>query len=69
MTLRPTRRLSHLPLKGWMLDHEKVPVVSCKNIWCKFEMDVIEFYEGTQMKTRSLIKGAFIHNIRLIWCW
>ena len=53
--------------KGMMLSYEKVQVVTCKNIWCKFEIDVIEFYEGTQMKTRSLIKGAFMFNIGSIW--
>ena len=28
-----------------------------KNKWCKFEMDAVEYYEGSQMKTKVTVKG------------
>ena len=30
-----------------------------KNKWCKFEMDAVEYYEGSQMKTKVTVKGKF----------
>ena len=30
--------------------------------WCKFEMDAVEYYEGSQMKTKFTVKGKFLKN-------
>jgi len=31
-----------------------------KNKWCKFEMDAVEYYENSQMKTKVTVKGMFL---------
>ena len=42
-----------------MQGHHKFGNDEWINKWCKFEMDAIEFYEGSQMKTHVTVKGIF----------
>ena len=42
-----------------MQGHHKFGNDEWINKWCKFEMDAIEFYEGSQMKTQVTVKGIF----------
>ena len=47
-------------VKKWILDHERFGTDLWKGKWCKFEMDVIEYTEGNQMKTKTTIKGILM---------
>ena len=50
-------------LKGHgMQGHHKFGNDLWKNKWCKFEMDAVEYYEGSQMKTKVTVKGKFLKN-------
>ena len=40
-----------------MLNGHKFGSNDWANKWCKFEMDAIEFYDGSQMKTQVIVKG------------
>ena len=42
-----------------MQGHQKFGNDLWKNKWCKFEMDAVEYYEGSQMKTKVTVKGKF----------
>ena len=41
-----------------MLNGHKFGNNDWANKWCKFEMDAIEFYDGSQMKTQVIVKGG-----------
>ena len=45
-----------------MQGHHKFGNDEWINKWCKFEMDAIEFYEGSQMKTQVTVKGIFSYS-------
>ena len=43
-----------------MQGHHKFGNDLWKNKWCKFEMDAVEYYEESQMKTKVTVKGTFL---------
>ena len=45
-----------------MQGHHKFGNDLWKNKWCKFEMDAVEYYEGSQMKPKFTVKGKFLKN-------
>ena len=42
-----------------MLDGTKFGNDTWINKWCKFEMDALEYYEGSQKKTKVTVTGIF----------
>ena len=43
-----------------MQGHHKFGNDLWKNKWCKFEMDAVEYYEDSQMKTKVTVKGTLV---------
>ena len=59
--------------QGWMLGGTRFGNDTWINKWCKFEMDAVEYYEGSHMRTKVTVKGiypskihVFQHNLRII---